>query len=131
MDPEKYVSNVVYEKGKNVLSLRVLKYIYGILQSYLLSYIKMRKDLETDGFKFNPYDPCVANKIIKGDQLTILFHADDVKESHKVTKAVENFEQRIEFMYGDPKIEKVKLERGRLHEYLYNTKGEVKTDMWK
>ena len=80
-------------------------------------------------FKFNPYDPCVSNNIIEGYPLTVVLHVDDTKASHKGNKLVENFEQRIEFMYGDPKIEKVKLERGRLHEYLYNTKGEVKTDM--
>ena len=65
-DPEKYGPNVVYEKGKKVLYLEVLKPIYGMLQSALLSYIKMRKYLETDGFKLNPYGPCVANNITEG-----------------------------------------------------------------
>jgi hypothetical protein len=30
----------------------------------------------------NPYDPCVANKIIEGEQMTICFHVDDCKLSH-------------------------------------------------
>ena len=31
----------------------------------------------------NPYDPCVANKIINGTQITICWHVDDLKVSHK------------------------------------------------
>ena len=62
-----------------------------MLQSYLLSYINMRKSLETDRFKFNPYDPCVANNIVEVEPLTIVFRADDVKAGHKGTKGVDNF----------------------------------------
>ena len=32
---------------------------------------------------FNNYDPCVANKKIKGSQMTIRFHVDDLMSSHK------------------------------------------------
>ena len=85
-----------------MLYLKLLKDIYGILQSDLLSYINMRKYLEIDGFKFNPYDPCMAKKIIEGDPPTILFHVDDVEASHKITKVVDNIEKWIDFMYGDP-----------------------------
>ena len=30
----------------------------------------------------NPYDPCVANKVIKDKQCTIIFHVNDMKISH-------------------------------------------------
>ena len=65
MDPEKYGPNVFYERINNVLYIKLLKYIYGMLQSALLSCIKLIKYLETNGFIFNPYEPCVANKIIE------------------------------------------------------------------
>ena len=55
MDPGKYGPNIVHEKGKKVLYIDIIKDIYGMLKSALLSYIKLRKYLETDGFKFNPY----------------------------------------------------------------------------
>jgi hypothetical protein len=42
------------------------KAIYGLLRSALLFYKKLVADLEGDGFVINPYDPCVANKTIKG-----------------------------------------------------------------
>ena len=64
MYPEKCDTNVVYEKGNKVLYLEVLKDIYGMLQSAILSCIKMRKYLYTDGFKFDPYELYVSKKII-------------------------------------------------------------------
>ena len=116
-----------------MLYLGLLKAIYGMLQSALRSYIKLRKYLDTYGFKFNPYEPCVANNITEVEPLIVVFHVDDVKESHRDTNMVDNFEQWIEFMYGDPNIGKFKSLRGKVHEYLstnlyYTTKGEVKID---
>ena len=35
------------------------------------------------GFKINPYDPCVLNKMVNGHQMTIYWHVDDLKVSHK------------------------------------------------
>ena len=105
-------------------------------QSDLLSYVNPGKDLETDGFRFNPYEPCVANKIIRGYPPTVVLHVNDVKASHKDIKAVENFEQWIEFMYGYPDIGDIKSLRRKVHEYFsvtlyYTTKGEVEIDMQK
>jgi hypothetical protein len=40
------------------------------------------KSLTDIDFIINPYDPCVANKIIEGEQMTICFHVDDCKLSH-------------------------------------------------
>ena len=77
MDPEKYGHNVVYKKSNKVLYIEVLKYIYGMLKSAILSYINLRKYLDTDGFKFNQYEPCVANKIIEGDPLNIFSHIEN------------------------------------------------------
>ena len=53
-----------------------------MLQAALLWYKKFRKDLEEIGFVFNPYDPCVANKMVNGKQHTIRFHVDDLMASH-------------------------------------------------
>ena len=53
-----------------------------MLPAALLWHNKFRKDLEEQGFKSNPYDPCVANQKVKGSQHTISFHIDDLKCSH-------------------------------------------------
>jgi len=42
----------------------------------------LRASLEEYGFVFNRYDPCIANRMINGKQLTIRFHVDDVLASH-------------------------------------------------
>ena len=62
IDPTSYVSFVVMERGVKVLYLLVTKAIYGMLQAGLLWYRKLRTNLEGQGFVFNPYDPCVANR---------------------------------------------------------------------
>ena len=43
IDPEKYVPNVFCEKGNKLLYIKVLKAIYVILQSTILSYINQRE----------------------------------------------------------------------------------------
>ena len=50
-------------------------------------------DLETYGFRINPYDPCVANKMIGGKRLTVCWHVDDLKiscvDTNNVTKMIQ------------------------------------------
>ena len=47
-----------------MLYVQTNKALYGLLQSALLFYKKLQKDLEGYGFVINPYDPCVANTMI-------------------------------------------------------------------
>ena len=60
---EVYGPHVVYEKGRKVLYVQVLRAIYGMLQATLLWYNKFQDDLEKEGFEFNPYDPCITNRM--------------------------------------------------------------------
>ena len=41
----------------------------------------LRGDLEAIGFQVNPYDPCVANRIVKNRQHTVIWHVDDLKST--------------------------------------------------
>ena len=43
---------------------------------------KLSGQLYEWGYKYNPYDPCTFNKMVRGKQLTIQFHVDDLKCSH-------------------------------------------------
>jgi hypothetical protein len=52
--------------NKPVLYVKLQNALYGCLRSALLFYLKLLKDLEGNGFKLNPYDPCVANKMVNG-----------------------------------------------------------------
>jgi hypothetical protein len=60
-------SNSTYKGKTKVLYVKMLKAIYGMLQSSLLYYKKFRKDIESIGFKANPYDPHVTNHIVNGN----------------------------------------------------------------
>ena len=65
---KKFVSS---ETGKAVLYVRLQKALYGCIISALLFYDKLVGDLEGYGFRINPYDPCVANKMVGRKQLTV------------------------------------------------------------
>jgi len=51
-----------------------MKALYGMMVSSLLYYKKFLKDIECVGLDVNPYDMCVANRIINGRQNTITWH---------------------------------------------------------
>jgi hypothetical protein len=53
-----------------------------MMKSALLFYRKLVSELQEMGFEINPYDPCVANKMVNGKQMTIRWHLDDLMISH-------------------------------------------------
>jgi hypothetical protein len=78
-----------------------------MMKSALLYYKKFRKDIEAIGFQVNPYDPCVANRMIDGNQHTVTWHVDDLKSSHVNPKVNDKFLELLNEMYGDETIGKV------------------------
>ena len=52
--------------GNSLLYVKLLKTLYGLVESSLMFYQKLRKYLEVQGFQINPYDPCVANVMVEG-----------------------------------------------------------------
>ena len=116
MAPHVYGGYVVYEKGKRVLYVEVVRALYGMLMSALLWYKKFRAELTEFGFKFNDYDACVANRMVNGKQQTIRFHVDDLLASHVDPEVNNELHRWIEYMYGD--LGPVKLHRGKEHDYL-------------
>ena len=70
------------KKGELVIYVQLLNDLYGIMHIALLYYQHFCKDICSIDFKINPYDPCIANKIVKGKQLTLVWHVDDIKVSH-------------------------------------------------
>ena len=71
-DPVLYQPFMSYETGQEALYVRLQKALYGCLNIALLFYEKLVGDLETYGFRINPYEPCVANKMVGKKQLTVL-----------------------------------------------------------
>jgi hypothetical protein len=68
--------------NRPVVYVLLQKALYGCMWSALLFYKKLVKDLKKKGFKLNRYDPCVANKMVRGKQFTVIWHVDDLKMSH-------------------------------------------------
>jgi hypothetical protein len=62
--------------------------MYGMMKSALLFYQKLLSELRSTGFIINPYDPCIANKIVNGNQLTLQWHVDDLMISHVNVTAI-------------------------------------------
>ena len=132
LDANKYGHHVVFEKGRKVVYVVVKRAIYGMLVASLLWYKKFTEDLKSVGFVFNPYDPCVANRMFEGKQLTTAIHVDDNKVSCEDPRALDWFVEWLNKMYG--KFGEVKVERGKRLKYLgmvldYTTPGEVSIDM--
>jgi hypothetical protein len=65
------------------------------------------------GFVLNPYDPCVANKVINGKQCTICWYVDDLKVSHMERDVVSDIIATIEKKYG-----KMTVTHGAKHMYV-------------
>jgi hypothetical protein len=111
----------VGKKGEKQLLIQCLTALYGTMVASLLYYKKFVKSLKLKGFKLNPYDPCVANKQVKGEQLTVCFHVDDCKISHLspkvVDKTIEWLRLEYEHVFEDG-TGLMKVHRGKTHKYL-------------
>ena len=103
-----------------------------MLVSAMLFYHKLNKVLLSYGFELNPYDPCVVNKMVNGEQLTVCWHVDDLKSSHIDPKVNDKFLQWSKDTFRQ--FREVKTTQGLLHDYLgmtldYSVPGQVSIDM--
>ncbi len=100
-NPKMYRQYVVLEKGRSVLYLQLQKALYGMMKSALLFYRKLVSELKKMGFDINPYDPCVANKMVNGTQMMIRWHVDDLMMSHVSCDEIMKIVQEIKNIYGE------------------------------
>jgi hypothetical protein len=104
---------VVSENGVPTLYVRLIKALYGCVQSALLWYELFTQTLESMGFVLNPYDHCVANCLVEGSQCTICWYVDDTKISHKDPAVVTAVIHKLESHF-----KKMKVTRGDHHVFL-------------
>ena len=112
VNPE-HAKNVIYEHGKKVLYMEILQAIYGCIESALRWYELYSETLVKEGFKINPYDKCVANKLINGKQCTIVWYVDDNKVSHVDNQVVTEVIEIMKGHFGD-----LVVTRGKTHNFL-------------
>ena len=103
---QEYKKYVVHVNGKKVLYLRVLRALYGCLESAMLWYKLYSETLQKMGFILNPYDGCVANKVINGKQCTIAFYVDDNKISHEDPEVVTQVIKELSTYFGELKVQR-------------------------
>jgi hypothetical protein len=101
---------VVIENGVKVLYQQLLKALYGCVQSALLWYELFSGTLKEMGFELNPYNLCIANKMIEGNLCNIAWYADDNKISHVKESVVTDVITAIEKSFG-----KMTVTRGKQH----------------
>ena len=109
------------------------KALYGTLQAALLFWEDLSSFLIKElGFVANPYDPCVVNETIRGKQMTIGWHVDDLKISHVDQAAIDDIIKKLQRCYA--KEAPLTITKGDVHEYLgmkidYSQKGKVRFSM--
>ena len=136
--PDFYKSHVTTEKmGVKQFLVQCQNALYGTMVASLLYYRKFTKSLTEFGFKINPYDPCVSNKMIDGKQMTICYHGDECKLSHLRSKVndqmIKWLRQEYESIFEDVS-RKMAVSRGKVHKYLgmnlyYTVCGQVQITM--
>jgi hypothetical protein len=90
---DSYTEFVTEENNQSVDYVHVTKALCGLLVSAMLFYRKLLDDLVEQNFDINPYDPCVANNMQDGKQLTVCWHVDDLKASHQDPQVLDDFLQ--------------------------------------
>ena len=62
--PEAYTDYVTYENNNKIVCVSMLKPLHVMLKASILYYKQFVKDITEIGYEINPYDPCVANKLL-------------------------------------------------------------------
>lgn len=123
--------------GQKVLLVQCLNTVYGTMVAALLYCKKFVKNLTKKGYKINPYDGCMANKMIKGKQITICFHVNDCNISHESSAVIDDTIAwlRVEYkrIFGDGSGQ-MKVHRGKTQKYLgmtldFSHKGQCRVTM--
>ena len=114
-----------YKDSKGSVIVKLDRALYGCVESAVLWYKDLRETLEADGYQVNPYDLCVFNKVYLSEQVTVIFHVDDLMSTCVLQAALEELYKMMIRKYN-----KVKVTRGRRHSYLgmvidFSVPGEV------
>lgn len=133
VDPELVYTKYLSKEGKkDVMYVWLAKALYGTLQVALLFWKDLSGCLIGQGFILNPYDNCMANKMIKGMLCTVLWHVNDIKMPHVSEHVLDKLGANLNDCYG--KITPLTIMKGTKHDYLgmtldYSIPGAVTIQM--
>ena len=119
ISPYVYKLHVTTNKnGVKQLLVQCQNTLYGTMVSSLLYYRNFTRILTDVGFKINPYDQFVANKIIDRKQMTICYHGDECKLIHRKSKVndrmIKWLRQEYESIFKDGSGN-MTVSRGKVH----------------
>jgi hypothetical protein len=114
------------EKGYTYVKLK--KALYGCIQSAKLWYDKLCGVLINAGYIRNDYDPCLFNKTVNGEQVTIAFHVDDLLITSTNPALIDEIQEHLQANF-----EAITVNRSDKHSYLAMnmliTDGGIELDM--
>lgn len=84
--PGVYYTYVQYKGNQNIMYVRILKELFGMIVYSILYYKNFRRETRDIGFKVNPYNICVSKKMKYSKQQKFTWHVDDWKPIHENTK---------------------------------------------
>ena len=88
MNQHQYSYALEQERGQPIIYMHLNKALYGNLKDILHFWENLNDYLQDWDFKTNPYDWHVANKEVKKNQYTTLWHSNILKAYHKDHKVV-------------------------------------------
>ena len=104
-----------------MLYLQDLNAIYGIIKAALIFYWIFFGNINTIGLNINPYDPCVENKVVNINQMTVMWHVNDIKVIQKSKKIITSMAKWLKKIYErlfEDGSSKMNISRGKIHKYL-------------
>jgi len=118
-----------YMNGNGRIVVKLLKALYGCVESALLWYEHLSNSLLTLGFVRNRLDECVFNRGTGENQCTICVHVDDLMITCKDKEVIKGVTKDLQRIYKE-----VKVKEADVHSYLgmnfdFRVKGEVKITM--
>ena len=87
--------------------------LYGLIESAYLWYDEISNFLESKGFKPNPIDNCIMNKMFGPNQCTIALYVDDIMVTCSDESAISYVENALSERYG-----KVSMHTGKVIPFL-------------
>jgi hypothetical protein len=125
------------KSGQKVMLVQCLNAVYGTMMAALLYYKKFVKSLTKQGYKINPYDGCVANKVVKRKQVTNCFHIDDCKIFHESSAVIDDTIAWLRVKYKsifEDGSGQMKVHKSKTHKYLdvsldFSHKGQYRVTM--
>ena len=94
-------NNAMYRNWQNTFYMLVLRSIYGCIESALQWYKLYSEKLMKKVFELNPYDRCVANKMVNGKHCTYVWYLDNNKLLHVEEKLVEDLTNYLKKHFGE------------------------------